>query len=411
MKSSRPRNIVFVIIIALLILSVACSTGFLAGLATPTGGNNPNAAGTPLPTSAWQPKNREALFAPFWEAWDLVHELYVDQPVDDVTLMRGAISGMMQALGDDHSSYMDPDQYRQANMPLEQEYEGIGAWVDTTGEYLRIVSPMPDSPAEAAGVKAGDLIIMVNGEDMTGISGDLVLRKVLGPAGSQVTLTVVREGENEPIEITITRAHITIPSVDGEMLDSGIAYVQVLQFAANTRSELRAVLAELLAQNPTGLILDLRNNGGGYLDTAVDVASEFMEEGTVLFEEYGDGTRDEYKVLGGGLAYDIPMVILVNEGTASASEIVAGALQDYGRATLVGVTTYGKGSVQQWIPLSDDQGAVRITVAAWLTPTGRQIHKVGLAPDVVVELTEDDFNAGRDPQLDKAVYLLLPATP
>jgi carboxyl-terminal processing protease len=270
---------------------------------------------------------------------------------------------------------------------------------------------MPGSPAESAGLKAGDMIIQIDGVDMTGIPGDLVIQRVLGPSGSEVVLTVVREGEPEPFDVTVTRARITIPSVEGEMLEGGIAYVRILQFAANTRQELRETLEELLAQNPTGLILDLRNNGGGYLDTAVDVTSEFVEEGVVLYEEYGDGTRQEYEVLGGGLAYDLPMVILVNEGTASASEIVAGALQDYGRGSLVGMTTYGKGSVQQWIPLAEDQGAVRVTIARWLTPNSRQIHEVGLTPEYLVEFTEEDFNAGIDPQLDQAVELLTQDSP
>lgn len=416
--SPRPKTAVFAVIIVLLVLSIACSTGFLAGRATTTPGSSSqgsstvspgggtNASGTPVPTSNWQPANRDALFAPFWEAWDLVHQLYVDQPVDDVALMHGAISGMMQALGDKHSSYMSQEQYTQANMPLEQEYEGIGAWVDTTGQYLKIVSPMPNSPAEAAGLKAGDTIIKIDGEDMTGIPGDLVIKKVLGPKGSDVTLTVVREGVADPFDVVVTRAKITIASVEGKMLENGIAYIQILQFAANTRDELRTQLKDLLAQNPKGLIIDLRNNGGGYLDTAVQVTSEFVKEGTVLYEEYGDGTRKNYDVLGDGLGYDIPMVILVNEGTASASEIVSGALQDFGRAALVGVQTYGKGSVQQWIPLANNQGAVRVTVARWLTPKSRQINEVGLTPDYVVELTQDDINAGRDPQLDKAVELL-----
>jgi carboxyl-terminal processing protease len=314
---------------------------------------------------------------------------------------------MMQALGDQHSSYMTADQYTQANMPLEQEYEGIGAWADTSGPYVKIVSPMPGSPAESAGIKAGDTIIKVDGEDMTGIPGDLVIRDwVLGPAGSDVTLTFVREGVPDPFDVVVRRAKITIASVNGKMLENGIAYIQISQFAANTRDELRKQLQDLLPQSPKGLIIDLRHNGGGYLDTAVQVTSEFIGEGTVLYEQYGDGSRKTYDVLGSGLAYDIPMVILVNEGTASASEIVSGALQDYGRSPLVGVQTYGKGSVQQWIPLSDNQGAVRITVARWLTPESRQISEIGLTPDYVVELTEEDVNAGRDPQMDKAVELL-----
>jgi len=292
-------------------------------------------------------------------------------------------------------------------MTLQGEYEGIGAWVDPSGDYLTIVTPMKGSPAEKAGLKPGDKVIAVDGEDVTGVNPELVIRRVLGPAGTPVRLTILREGQ-EPFDVTIIRAKITIPSVEGEMRDDGIAYVQLHTFGDKTTTELRNTLEDLMAQNPKGLILDLRNNGGGYLNTAVDVASEFLPKGqVVLYEEYKDGTRKAYKTHGGGHATEIPMIILVNEGSASASEIVAGAMQDYGRALLVGTTTYGKGSVQNWIPLSNNQGAVRITVALWLTPKGRQISGKGLQPDVEVEMTEEDVEAERDPQLDKAVELIL----
>jgi carboxyl-terminal processing protease len=359
------------------------------------------------PTQEASPQDLETVFEPFWQAWDLVHDLYVDQPVDDVAMMRGAISGMMDSLGDQHSSYMDPDQYRQANIPLEGEYEGIGAWVDPDAEFLTIVSPMPDSPAEGAGLKPGDQIIAVDGEDMSGIDGSLVIRHVLGPAGSRVTLTILREGDNEPFDVTLERAKITVPSVVAEVLDGDIGYVQLITFGENSTGELRNSLREILAEEPDGLILDLRNNGGGALQTAIEVASQFIGDGVIMYEEFGDGTRDTYDALSGGLATDIPLVVLVNEGTASASEIVAGAIQDYDRGTLVGATTFGKGSVQNWIPLKNTEGAVRITIARWLTPDGRTIHELGLEPDVVVELTDEDIQAERDPQLDKAIELLM----
>jgi carboxyl-terminal processing protease len=191
------------------------------------------------------------------------------------------------------------------------------------------------------------------------------------------------------------------------MLDNGVAYIQITTFGDNTTSELTKALTDVMAQNPKGLILDLRNNGGGYLQTAVEVASQFLGDGVVLYEQYGDGKKNTYDVQSGGMATDIPMVVLINEGSASASEIVAGALQDYARATLVGVTSYGKGSVQNWIPLSDNQGAVRVTIAKWLTPNGRTIHEKGLTPEVWVEMTEDDYKNDLDPQLDTAIQTLL----
>jgi len=357
--------------------------------------------GTPTPT-----ETAKDLWHPFWQAWELLHKYYV-RPLDDEKLVQGAIRGMYAATGDPHTSYMDPDEYEEANITLQGEYEGIGAWVDTSGDYVKIVSPIKGSPAEKAGLQPGDEIIAVDGQDMTGVNPELVVKKVLGPAGTKVRLTIKRD-DQKPFDVVITRAKIKIPSVEGEMRDDGIAYIQLSTFGEHTSDELRSTLKELMAKHPKGLILDLRNNGGGYLTTAIDVASEFLPKGkVVLYEEYKDGSRRAYKSKGGGLATDIPMVILVNEGTASASEIVSGAMQDYGRALLVGVTTYGKGSVQNWIPLDNNEGAVRITVALWLTPKGRQISGKGLKPDVEVKLTKEDIKAKRDPQLDKAVELIL----
>jgi len=397
--------------IAVILLLGAFSGGILVGWFIPKDNvlashNNPDPIASEDTITPSSSTDTEVLFAPFWEAWNLVKENYVDQPVDETAMMRGAISGMLESLGDQHTSYMDPDQYQQANMQMDGDYEGIGAWVDITGEYLIITSPMPDSPAEKAGLKPNDTIIAVDGEDMTGVDGNIVLQHILGPAGTDVTLTVLRQDAGEPFDVTITRAKITVPSVTHEMLDNDIAYVQISTFGEDTTQDLKAALKDLMKQNPKGMILDLRNNGGGYLNTAIEVVSQFIPEGVVMYEEYGDGTRQEYKAQSNGVATDIPMVVLVNEGSASASEITAGAIQDLGRGKLVGMTTYGKGSVQNWIPLSNDQGAVRITIARWLTPSGRQIHEVGLEPDFKVEITQEDYDAGKDPQLDKAIELL-----
>lgn len=358
--------------------------------------------------SAGEGTSLEELFDPFWESWEIVHDYYIDQPVDDTELMRGAIRGMLDSLGDQHTSYMDPDQYLQANIPIDGQYEGIGAWVDTSAEYLTIISPMPGSPAEEAGLQPGDEVIKIDGEDMTGIDGSLVIRKVLGPAGSTVILTIRREGELDLFDVSITRAEITVPSVDSRMLEDQLGYVQIITFGADTQEELKEHLQEILDENPVGLIVDLRNNGGGYLQTAVEVASEFISEGVILYEDYGpDEEIQEYKAMDGGLATEIPMVLLVNGGSASASEIVAGAIQDLERAPLVGTTTFGKGSVQNWIALDNEQGAVRVTIARWLTPAERQIHEIGLTPDYEVEITEQDILDELDPQLDQAIEVLL----
>jgi len=351
--------------------------------------------------------SREELFEPFWQAWDLAHEQFVDQPVDEVAMMRGAIKGMFEALGDPHTSYLDPVQFEESNSHLEgDEYEGIGAWVDVTGDYLTIISPMPDSPAEEAGLKPGDQVIAVDGEDVTGIDGLAVRDRVVGPRGTQVVLTIQREGLEEPFDVTVTRANIIVPSVESKMLENDIAYVHLLVFGDDTTKDLREAIKELEKNNPKGIILDLRYNGGGYRDTAIEVSSEFIKDGVIMYQEFGDGTRDTYESNGKGLATDIPMIVLINEGSASASEIVAGAIQDRERGQLLGTQSYGKGTVQVYTPLIDEQGAVRITVARWLTPSGGTVAGVGLTPDVIVEITDEDVEQDRDPQLDKAIEIL-----
>ena len=400
--------------VGLILLAGAFSGGFIVGHLMPASGQLPGIsdlipstqAVSPEQQAATTPDQLETLFAPFWEAWNIVHQQYVDQPVDDQKLMQGAIRGMMDALGDEQTFYMEPQVYENETSSLQGQYEGIGAYVDTDGDYLTIVSPIEGSPADQAGLLPGDKVIAIDGTDMTGTPPEEARQKVLGPEGTKVTLTVARDGEAQPLEFTITRAQIKIRSAEGKMLEDGVAYIDINTFGEKTTQELRATLDDLLKQNPRGIVIDLRNNPGGYLSTAVEVSSEFIDKGVIMYEEYGDGHRDTHNALGNGQATEIPLVVLINEGSASASEILAGALQDYERATLVGVKSYGKGSVQNWVPLSHNQGAARVTIARWLTPDERQINHLGLMPDVVVEMTPEDFEAERDPQLDAAVETL-----
>ena len=400
--------------IGVILLAGAFSGGFIAGHLMPAGSPLPVLSDL-LPSSpavqpeqeAATPDDLDALFSPFWEAWNIVHEQYVEQPVDDELLMQGAIRGMMDALGDQQTFYMEPQVYENETSSLQGQYEGIGAYVDTDGDFLTIVSPIEGSPAEQAGLLPGDKVIAIDGEDMTGVAPEEARQKVLGPEGTKVTLRVTRDGEAEPLEFTITRAQINIRSAEGKMLENNIGYVDINTFGEQTTRELRSTLDDLLKQNPRGLIIDLRNNPGGYLSTSVEVASEFIDDGVILYEQYGDGRRDTHEALGNGEATDIPLVVLINEGSASASEILAGALQDYERATLVGVTSYGKGSVQNWVPLSNGQGAARVTIARWLTPDERLIDHIGLIPDVIVEMSPEDFETQQDPQLDAAIQTLL----
>jgi carboxyl-terminal processing protease len=271
---------------------------------------------------------------------------------------------------------------------------------------------MPGSPAQKAGLLQGDQIIAVDGKDVTSLIPETVRQKVLGPEGAVVKLTIQRPGQTAPFDVQITRATIVVPSVTSKMLANNIAYIQIATFGDTTAKDFHNQLAALMAQNPKGLILDLRDDTGGYLDTAITVGSEFIPSGVIVSEKTGDGKVTPHDATSGGLATDksLPMIVLVNAYSASASEIVSGALQDTGRAKLLGVTTYGKGTVQLWIPLStnktDNQGAVAVTIARWLTPKGNTIDKKGLTPNFVVQMTPDDVKAGKDPQLDAAVKQL-----
>ena len=411
---NKTLKAILVSAVSVILLAGAFSAGFLTANFFPLNGLPsyddlaPFAPPTVSPEQqASTPADVQEVFAPFWQTWNLVHEQYVIQPVDDVKLMEGAINGMLQTLDVGLNYYENAEDFAASNDYLNgRDYEGIGAFVDVKGDYMTIISPMRGSPAEKAGLRAGDKVIAIDGEDMTGVSPEDVRQKVLGPEGTTVVITILREGE-QPFDVSITRAKITTPLVESEMREDGIGYIRLNTFGDSADSELRAAIEELSAQNPKGLILDLRYNGGGYLDQGIAVTSEFLPGGqVVVYQRYGDGTLEEHKSNGGGIAVDIPMVVLVNEGSASASEIVAGALQDYGRAKLVGITTFGKGSVQSVNPLPGG-GVVAITSAQWLTPKQRLIQDVGLTPDVYVELTQEDFDAGRDPQLDAAVETVL----
>jgi carboxyl-terminal processing protease len=415
MTLTRKHLVIFSTIFVIL-LAGSCSIGFIAGHFFPSEqvssflvfpGMQPN-QDTFLPEGD-TPEELSELFTPFWQSWNLIHNQFVDQPVDDVALMRGAIEGMFYGLGDPYSSYMNPEQLEIFETQIYgEEYEGIGAWVDISTEYLTIISPMIGSPAEEAGLKPGDLVIAIDGEDMTGIDGELVRQRVLGPAGTTVVLTILRPGLEEPFDVEVERAAIKSSYVMGQITEDNIAVVRLISFGDDqTIKDLRATLKDLLAQNPDGLVLDLRNNGGGLLNSAIDVASEFIDKGVIAYEKYGDGREDVFKAKRGGLATKIPLIVLINEGTASASEIVAGAIQDYERGLLVGSVSYGKGSVQILSELANEQGAIRITAAKWLTPNRRTIQETGLQPDVLVEMTEEDINANIDPQLDAAINLLL----
>ncbi len=360
-----------------------------------------------LARDAKTPEDAITDFIPFWETWQKVEYAKFSEELTYETLMHYALAGMLAALNDPYTAYMDPSEYAETTMELTGKYEGIGAWVNITTEYITVVSPMKDSPAEKAGLLPGDRVIAIDGEDMTGVDGYAALLKVRGPEGTTVVLTIDRDNIPEPFDVAIVRTEITLPNVESEILEDDILYIILYNFNENSHEDLRETLKNGLAKNPSGIIMDLRGNGGGLRQNAVNITSEFIEEGVILYEEYGDGSRDVHNARTfDGLATEIPLVVLVDSTTVSSAEIFAGAIQDHNRGVLVGTTTFGKGIVWTIFPLSGDQGVMRMSIATWLTPNERFIQGVGLEPDYYVEFTQEDAQAGEDPQLEKAIELL-----
>ena len=332
-------------------------------------------------------------FSLFWEAWDIVINNFVDRNKIDFTKMTyGAIQGMLDSLGDQgHTVFFPPEVAKQQENALDGSFEGIGAYVSLEGGQFTITAPIHGSPAEAAGVLAGDIVLQVDGVEISGLPEYEIIGKVRGPAGTKVVLTIVHAGEIDPVEITITRGRIEIASVTWARIPgTTLAYLQITQFEANTADETRAALRAIRdeaqkGQPITGLVLDLRNNGGGYLFEATQVASQFLPEGQViLHERNAEGKVTDHNSSGDGLLRDLPMIVLVNEGTASAGEILAGALQENDRARLVGAITLGTGTVLTPFNLSDGS-LIRLGVTNWLTPKMNLIKNQGVKPDVAIK--------------------------
>ncbi len=322
------------------------------------------------------------------EAYKLLSEDYVDKSkLDPKKLSQGAVKGMMEALDDPYSSYVDPKAHKLAMSDLEGKFEGIGAVISIRDKQLTIISPIAGSPAERAGIRAGDKILKINGEPTTKMTLIEATTKIRGPKGTKVTLVILHPDETEPVEIEVIRDEIKVESVVFEMRGD-IAYIRITQFLRSTGGDLNAALKSAIRKGARGIVLDLRNNPGGLLNVAVDVASEFLAMGLVAKVVDDEGKESQVPVKRGGIATQLPLIVLVNEGSASGSEIVAGALQDYGRAKLAGTKTFGKGSVQTVRELSDGS-ALHITTYRWLTPLNRPIDGVGLTPDFVLELKDE----------------------
>lgn len=371
-------------------------------------------------------------FSMFWDVWQRLERSYYDKSaLDSQKLLNGAIAGMVEGLGDPYTVFLPPTQNKDFKQGLAGQFEGIGAELGMKDKQIIVIAPLDGTPAKKAGVRAGDVILRVDKKDTAGWTLSQAVEKIRGPKGTTVALTVLHRGEEKPREISIVRGTITVKSVEGrvqnikyqkeknkyEILNERekcddcdqVAYIRLSQFGDHTNQEWLSLINQLdlkIKGNPRmkGVVLDLRNNPGGYLTDATFIASEFIKSGTIVIQDKGNEDKTELSVSRKGLLTDVPVMVLINKGSASASEIVAGALRDHKRATLVGETSFGKGTIQQADELSQGAG-LHVTIAKWLTPEGTWVHEKGLEPDITVAIDEKD--PSQDKQLEKAVEELV----
>ena len=348
-------------------------------------------------------------FSLLWDVIEKINSDYLFGSVDGTKLLYGAVSGLVEALDDPYTSFLDPERNQQFEDSLNGVYEGIGAEIGIRNDQLMIVAPLEGSPAKAVGVRAGDKILEVDGGSTAGITISEAVAQIRGEAGSQVVLTLQR-GSDPSFKVTITRDEIKVKSVSWEDKGGGVFYIKVSRFGESTNSEWDDAVSDIKSKsaNIKGIVLDMRSNPGGFLSSAVYLGSEFVQSGAIVIQEDSSGVRNTLSAQStrGKHAFaDTEIVVLIDAGSASASEILAGVLQERADAQLVGETSFGKGTVQDAADFADGSG-LHVTVAKWLTPSGRWVHDIGLEPDFVVELTDEDINNDRDPQLDKALELL-----
>lgn len=373
--------------------------GFYAGLRYGINTSLPQAeAVTPL----------QADFSLFWDVVETLKKNHIDGgKIDDMKILDGAIKGAVETLGDPYTTYFSAEDAKKFNEDLTGVFGGIGAEIGIRDNQLLIISPLKGNPAEKVGLKANDKIMEINGTSTMAMNIDEAIKLIRGEPGTTVTLLIMREEWKESKEIKIERAVVNVPTLDWEMKPGNIAYFKLYNFNANLTSAWNTAATQALLQRPNGIIIDLRNNPGGFLDISTQITGWFVKRGDVIVRERFRGGEEEYLVSSGNEAMlRIPVVVLVNEGSASASEIVAGALRDLRGAKIVGVKTFGKGSVQEVESLRHGS-TIKVSIAEWLTPSGKSINKVGITPDVEVKMTEADYEKKLDPQFNKAVEILL----
>lgn len=357
-----------------------------------------------------KPAEINADFESFWKTWNLLNEKYPDiNKISDQDKLYGAINGLVSSLDDPYSVFMKPEEKKAFEEDISGSFSGIGLEVGMRNKVLTVISPLKNTPAYLAGIKAGDKIIKIDNSLTADLNIEEAVKIMRGEIGTNVTLTIIRNGESKSKEIVVTRGVINVPTLDTELREDGIFIISLYNFSANSSALFKKALIEFSEAKTNKLVIDLRGNPGGYLDTAVNMASWFLPNGkTVLIEDYGNGKKQKiYRSLGYDVFSDqLKLIVLIDKGSASASEILAGALQDYKLAKIVGEQSYGKGSVQEVVNVTPDS-LLKITIAKWLTPNGTSISEKGLTPDYEVELTEENIKEDKDPQMDKAVELLL----
>ncbi|MDD4901825.1 MAG: S41 family peptidase [Patescibacteria group bacterium] len=345
----------------------------------------------------------------YWEVWDALKARYVDKDkLNEKEMFYGSLRGLAASLGDPYTVFFDPKDSQTFANDLSGTFEGIGAEVGLRNDAITIIAPLSGMPAEKAGIKAGDTIIAINGSSTLNMTIDRAVERIRGPKGTRVTLTIFRQGFKETKDISIIRDVIYVKSVKTEFRSDKIFVITVSNFNEDTAGLFENAVQEAVKDKPKGLVVDLRNNPGGFLDSAISLASEWVPSGKLVVSEKSTDPAENGQYDSSGIQHlrDYPTVVLVNGGSASASEILAGALKDYGLAKVVGEKTYGKGSVQALESLSDGS-MIKITVAKWYTPNGYSIDEQGITPDITATTSEAAFNAGKDPQLDTAVNILL----
>ena len=391
------KKIIAVFVLAIL---VAGGLGFYSGWASRPHQNSPS------PVSA-QPDTQND-FTVFWQTWNAIHKNFVDaKTLDNQKLIYGAAQGLVNSLDDPYSVFFPPKEAKSFEEDLSGSFEGVGMEVGIKDKVLTVVSPLAGTPAEKAGLLPGDKIISINKQPTQGLSLEKCVQLIRGKKGTQVTLTISREKAFENKDFTLTREKIEIPSVEWKFKKPDIAYIQIHQFYGNSNREFNQTAIQIL-QNPKvkRIILDLRNNPGGYLNVVQDIAGWFLRPGqTVTIEQFNPSKEDVFLAKGNAKLAAYPTVVLINKGSASGAEILAGALRDDRHVKLIGETSFGKGSVQKPINLND-QSMLKLTIAKWLTPNKTCINKKGLSPDIKVPMSEEDYKNKRDPQLDKAIKIV-----